>query len=539
METIKKIFNRQTFLKLFVSITFATINAFLLFGEHSALSIISVWIGSLIIWYVLTSLAIRFFPVISNYIRDFSKKIDATIEHYLSGKKLFFAIWLVIIVAWIIPFLALYPGTFGYDSPLELAYWDGSVEMSDHHPVFHTVLLGLLYDLGCNWFGSPNGGVVLFSIIQGLIVSSSIAYSIYIIKNKGASSIFVIVALAWTIFNPYIQALTFNSTKDILFAAFFLYFITLFYCHIVEKKSNVVRLVFMSVTGLLMCLLRHQGVYILFVLLLFVIFAPKKTNIKKIRTVIVIVSILLVTEMFNYVIHNVLEYEPGDSREMLSVPMQQMAYVCKLKIDGESVYITDEQFENVKEFIPEEGIMVYDKRCADNVKSTFETDVFKENIGRNVKTYIQLGFQNKKEYLYAFKSLVSGYLNPEDREYNHLIYEYPFPQLGYTMYRDSILERYYGFLEDSTSNMIFKKVPLLSVLYDMGLSIYLLVLLVGLCIYRKDYRLWLIVLPMFLFLLSLFLGPVALIRYMYPLMILTPFLVFQIIGKNTWVNNRD
>lgn len=537
METIKKIFNRQTFLKLFVSITFATINAFLLYGEYNTISIISVWVGSLIIWYVLTSLALRFLPSFFGYVRKFSEKIDVTIDCYLSGKKLFFAIWGIIIIAWIIPYLALYPGTFGYDSPLELAYWDGSVEMSDHHPVFHTVFLGLLYDLGCNWFGAPNGGVVLFCIIQGLIVSSSIAYCIYIMKNKGASSVFVIVALVWVIFNPYVQTLTFNSTKDILFASFFLYFITLFYCHIAEGKSNIPRLIFIFLTGLLMCLLRHQGVYILFVLLLFVIFAPKKINIKKVRTVIVIVCILLVTETFNYVIHNVLEYEPGDSREMLSVPMQQMAYVCWLKINGESVYVTDEQLENVEEFIPEKGILVYNKRCADNVKSTFETDIFKDNLGRNIKTYIQLGFQNKKEYLFAFKNLVSGYLNPEDREYNNLIYEYPFPQLGYTMHRDSILKGYYDFLEENTSEMVYKKIPLLSVLYDVGLSIYLLTLMIGLCIYRKDYKLWLIVLPMFLFLLSLFLGPVALIRYMYPLIILTPFIVFLIIRRTTSVNN--
>lgn len=533
MKALKKIINKNFFLKLFISVTFATINAFLLYGEFDNISVFIVWCSSIIIWYILTGLSIRFFPIASDYICNKSKRIDEVIEKYFSGWKLFFLIWAIIIIAWIIPFLALYPGTIGYDSPLELAYWNGSVKMTDHHPVSHTVFLGVIYDIGCYFWGEPNGGVVLFSIIQGLIVSSSIAYCLYVIKNKGASSIFVIVSLLWGVFNPYVQSLTFNSTKDILFAAFFLYFITMFYCYIVEKDKSIIRLVLLFATGLLMCLLRHQGVYILFLLLVFVIFTPKRTNIKKIRTIIVITCILLIVEMFNYVVHNVLKYEPGDTREMLSVPMQQMAYVCNLKINGEQVNITDEQFDDVEKIIPEDGIRAYEAYCADNVKSKFNTDVFKANLGGNIKTYLQIGINNKGRYLYAFKNLISGYLEPKDRKYNDLIYAYPFSGLGHIIHREPIAEWYYDILVDNTSEGLYEKIPLLSILYDVGLSIYLLILLVGLCIYRKDYRLWLIILPMLLFLLSLFLGPAALIRYIYPLIILTPFLVFHIIRKAT------
>lgn len=528
----KKIFNKSLLLKIYISFVFASLSSFPLYGDLSNYTILLIWIISFVIWFALASIASIFCPKLLTYIRDKSVKLDSFVDKYVGGIKLFFVLWLIIVVLWIVPYLALFPGTFGNDGPLQIYMWEGYIEMTDHHPFFHTLVMGVIYDIGVTLFGSSNAGIALFTAIQGVLVASSIAFFLYTIRKYGASCIYVLLSLAWVVFNPFIQAQTFSCTKDIFFGVFMLYFCTLLYCYLKKEKTSIGILIALGITGLLMCLVRHQGIYIFAVVLIFVVFAPRNSNIKKVRVCVVLMCIIVAAESFNFVVHNYLGFKSGDPREMLCVPMQQMAYVCNLKLDGQSVDVSDEQLRIIDSFIPEEGIRAYKDNNADFVKSTFDTEAFRSNLPENIKTYVQLGVQNKGRYLYAFKQLINGYLDSQSREYSGLMFAYTYQsQYELTVYRDSKIEGYYNYLVDSTVGLGYKNVPLMSVLCDIGLSIWLMVIIVGLAVYRKDYKLWLLVLPMLLFLISLFLGPAVLIRYIFPMLILTPLMGYLIVNK--------
>lgn len=531
---LQNIVNKNNILKLYIAFVFASLNVFPVYRDIPTMSLFWMWIASFVIWFVIISLVITFGGKFIDYIKAKFVKLDNLLEKHLSGIKLFFAIWIVIVIAWILPYLSLFPGTFGYDAPLQLLQWQGAMEMTDHHPVTHTFLLGVIYSLGVKIFGTANAGIALYTAIQGVLVASSISYCLYALRRQGAGAIYILLTLIWIVFNPFLQALTFNCTKDIVFGAFWVFFIAAFYNYLKSDNQSVAVVLVLGLSGILMCLLRHQGVYILFILLLFVVFAPKKINIRKLKTALIIICILVVAEGFNIICHNVLDYESGDSREMLSVPMQQMAYVCKQKIEGQPIDVTDEQLNQVESFIPKSGIMAYKENTADDVKSTFDTDSFKDNIGDNLKVYLQLGWQNKGSYVYAFKNLINGYLNDDKRSYAGLMYLYTFEsEYDMDIHRDSLVPSYYDTLVANTVNLRYRNIPLMSLIYNSCLSIWLLVVLVGLSVYRKDYKLWLVVIPLLLYLVSLFLGPVALIRYMYPLILLTPLLVFLIMkGEN-------
>ncbi|MBO4679728.1 MAG: hypothetical protein J5626_08665 [Lachnospiraceae bacterium] len=99
----------------------------------------------------------------------------------------------------------------------------------------------------------------------------------------------------------------------------------------------------------------------------------------------------------------------------------------------------------------------------------------------------------------------------------------------FEIHSDSADTDYYNLLDYYTSDLGYEDIPLMSVLYNPGLITWLIAALVGLSFYRRDYKLWLAALPMLLFLVSLFLGPVALVRYIYPLILLVPFTGFLMI----------
>lgn len=528
---LQKIINKNNILKLYIAFIFASLNILPFYRDISSLSLFGLWIASFIVWFILASCVMAFGGKLVEYVKDRFKKLDSVLDKHLSGIKIFFVIWGILVLAWILPYLSLFPGTFGYDAPLQLLQWQGTMEMTDHHPVTHTFLLGVIYNFGVKVFGTANAGIALFTGIQGLLVTSAISYSLYILRKQGASAIYILLSLIWVVFNPFLQALTFNCTKDIMFGAFFVYFIMTFYNYVKSDTKNIATIIIVVLSGILMCLLRHQGVYILFVLLIFVVFAPKRINIKKLKTAIIIICIFVVAEGFSIICHNVLNYESGDSREMLSVPIQQMAYVCKQKIEGQPIDVTEEQLEQVESFIPEAGIMSYKENTADDVKSTFDTNSFKDNIADNLKTYLQLGWQNKGSYIYAFKNLINGYINDDKRSYAGLMYLYTFKsEYDMDIHRDSIVPSYYDSLVANTVDLRYRNIPLMSVIYNSCISIWLLVILIGLSVYRRDYKLWLVVIPLLLYLMTLFLGPVALVRYMYPLILLTPLLIYLIVG---------
>lgn len=530
---------REIFLEIYIAIVFASFTAFPFYGDMGMAKLLRIWIYAAIVWFAITWVLIKRCDYLVGWLHNSFAKLDERMAG-LKDWTFYLLAWGIIIIAWIPAFLALYPGIFGYDAPLQLCQWMGTMEMTDHHPVAHTALLGILYNIGSTISGSPNGGIALYTIVQALCVTSALAYVVYVMRRFGASSIYILLSLIWMAFNPFLKVLSFNSTKDIFYGVMMAYFMMLLYQWLMLDSVNRRMMISLISSGILMCLFRHQGVYVLAVFAIFALFmknadGAKLLKSKKWMTVISIVIIILVTEAFSVFCHKVMHFEPGDSREMLSLPMQQMAYVCDLKLEGQPVDVTDEDLAQVERFIPRDGIESYENNTADPVKSTFDTETFKSDLIGNVALYIRLGIHNPGEYIYAFGNMIGGYVDSERMPYLGLMFLYTFEDQykdNVDIYKDSHLSSYYDLLTYETVGLGYRNIPLMSLLYRSGLCVWLLVALVGVTIYRRNYRLWLLVLPMVLYMASLLLGPVALIRYLYPLIMLVPFMIYLLFGKN-------
>ena len=82
--------------------------------------------------------------------------------------------------------LASWPGIFSYDSGWQLTgFVDGNV--TGHHPILHTFLLGICRMAGRSLFGSNNAGALLYSLLQMMLLSAMYAYVCYYLKKKAGS----------------------------------------------------------------------------------------------------------------------------------------------------------------------------------------------------------------------------------------------------------------------------------------------------------------------------------------------------------------
>lgn len=131
---------------------------------------------------------------------------------------------------------------------------------------------------------------------------------------------------------------------------------------------------FAVIVFVLMSIFRNNGYYVFLILIPFLGIACRK-HIKKLFVVLVIVVALV--QLYRGSFSNVLDVRPGDSREMLSIPMQQIARVYQFH--QEDLNIKDKNL--ILELIEEEQLILhYDSHKSDTVKAGFRTDVFQKNV---------------------------------------------------------------------------------------------------------------------------------------------------------------
>ena len=516
---------KKIWLVAYLTVVFAVLTSFPLYRNRESDNPYVSFLLAAFIWFMILAC---FLVVIKPVRKAISEKLAAFEERFdkISSFQLFLISWGFISLCWILPYLALFPGTLGYDSPLQLCQYLGTMEMTDHHPVAHTVLLGSVINLGRSLFGSYNAGVALFTALQGLAVTSVLSYSIYEMRKRSVSLAFCILGILWMAFNPFLQMLSFNCTKDILFGVAFSYFVISFYDCLVsedeDKKSRVRDMVFVGTFGIIMCLFRHQGVYIVAAVLVMALFLKKRRK----ETLVCLGMVFVIYEVYSFGIHGIFGYEAVDKREMLSVPMQQMAYVCKLKVDGADMDISEDQFNRVLTFISEDAILNYQPDSADPVKSEFDTKAFLAEPGANIGTYLSIGIHNSKAYIEAFKNMVGPYIRTQDNNYLGLMALYTYTdQYTVDIERNSKARNYYENLLYNSVYMGYRDLPLASMLFYPGLCIWLLFAGFGVQVYNRSYAGVLVVVAMLLYFMSLLLGPTALVRYLYPLILLVPFMV--------------
>lgn len=299
--------------------------------------------------------------------------------------------WILLLLAWMPAYIALYPGTFGYDTPIQMEEYFGYRPLDSHHPLLHTFIMGTFMKLGDAVFQSYSRGLAMFTFVQGLVVTNGLACLLLFLKKRGLPKVFLVLSLLWLMFHPFLQVLTFNSTKDILFGAAFLHFMIAFSEMIgrngEKEQEHTGQKAYLLTSAVLMCLLRNQGIYILLITTLMCIFLRiRKKGMYKSLT-----GAIFISAMYFLFCAHVLQIPAGDMREMLSLPMQQIARVCSESLTGNlEKEMPPKWLEAAEKIIPKENILTYQPNSADAVKDGFQTDILRKDPSRYIFMLVKI-----------------------------------------------------------------------------------------------------------------------------------------------------
>lgn len=461
----------------------------------------------------------------------------------------------VIMLCWIPVFLAYYPSVFAYDADGQF-YQFLAHDYSTHHPLLHTLFLGLFFKLGSRMPGSYSAGMALHSIVQMLLMAVAFAYILTILYREKTSWVMRLFLCIFYALFPTNSILALSTTKDVLFSGLvLLYTMKLYQWYYNKKKCTGTFLFVFVMLSVVMLLFRNNAIYAFLVSQPFVFMAmPRSASVgerasgikeKKVpengaaakRYAAVVAVTLLLFILSSIGLKTVTQAQNGSPREMLSIPLQQMARTRVLHEQNISPEIRAE----LDTYIPSEWVFAaYNPYLADPVKNRA---VIHDNPVGFMKTWIRLGLQFPLSYVDAFLENSIGYWYLADTTHSTIYGKGTESGFGYLSTDNrpvpagcEIIEHSYlpglrAFMERIVSDNEYQKIPVLSVIFAPAFYWWLLCLYFAFFLYRKEYEKLIPTFFLILYYFTLLLSPAALIRYMYPLVVTVPMMLCLISAK--------
>lgn len=451
-----------------------------------------------------------------------------------SEYQVWLACTILILTCWMPVFLAYYPSVFAYDAEGQL-YQVIAHDYSTHHPLLHTLFLGAFFRLGGQALGSYSAGMAVHSVVQMLLMACAFGYTLAYLYRTGVPVYLRTVLLLFYALFPTNSILSLSTTKDVLFSAVVLLY-TIAVHHMVAghfAKKDWIAYVVLSV---FLLLFRNNAIYA-YVLSVPVVYTglrrekgdgkPQDALLRKkyLRASILALVLFAVSSL---ALKASLEAQDGSPREMLSIPLQQLA---RTRVEAEET-LQPEMRQELDGYISSDWVFVaYNPYLADPVKNRA---VIHDNPAGLINAWIKLGIQHPQIYIDAFLDNSVGYWFLEDRThaqiygigtdsgFGYLSTDNRVMPAGCEIVEHSYLPRLRAAMERVVSDNVYQKLPVVRVIFAPAFYWWLLCMYIAVVIYRRKYKLLLPVAFLVVYYMTLLLSPTVLIRYMYPFVVTTP-----------------
>ncbi|MCR5739184.1 MAG: DUF6020 family protein [Lachnospiraceae bacterium] len=456
--------------------------------------------------------------------------------------RIAFIVFLAVIQAcWFPAFLAYYPAIMSYDFNRQFGEAvSGYQWFFEYQPLIHTFLIRMFYLLGTK-MGSVAGGMAAFALLQSLVLSASVsACLVYIYKKTGrAPACFWLAAFSLLPFNP---VLAISMTKDILFTAFFAFMILILVK--MREKMNAGLVICFFAVGILNILFRNNAAYALLFLVPAFLLAFRDMR-KRLLTAFMAVLMIVCGLGTKTFIRNAMDAIPGSEIEMYSVPIVQMVRVIKYQQDN----LTPEQWQILADHITDFCWGEYNPSIADGPKGNvalYNAQAWEGDKIDLLRDYLTIGLAYPNDYIDAWIGLTIGYWFMDDVTHAEMLGAgddtdlgllYTFNASACSAYPDGIESHsYLPGLRNMYSHIVngnsYYDWPVISLFMKPAFYLWLFVLAIFACIYRRN-KTGILVLtyPVFYF-LTMLLGPCVNFRYMYPFVVIVPVLIAMALSEN-------
>ncbi len=441
--------------------------------------------------------------------------------------------FVLIIIMWMPSFIAAFPGVFSYDAPHQLwQFASPNGIIANNQPIVSSLLLYLIMKTGYLLFGRTwEAGLILYLIIQIVLFALTFSYiSVKYIKNKSLALYIIMLLIIG--FYPANQLFVINAAKDVMYSLFFLWFVMVFVdimkAIYEDRKISMKQYVFFGVIALLLLFWRNNSVYALILTIPFM-FLLIKGHKKVIKLIMVSAGVILVYMFVTKCVYKWMGFGSSSIVESLAIPEQQLAYTY---IESKDT-LTDEQIEFIENLMPEGFESNYLSTNSDFIRPQLSVEYINSIGFKNfIKYWFQIGVNHKRLYIDAFLNNTRGYWYPY----------YQFSRLGsdrYIEYENSqyatgiITQRYMmntklsDFYYNLSDKYIVGNYKCISWFTSIAFSFWMTIVVTGYALYKRKKELMLVYIFIWWIWLTLFAGPLALMRYAYPFTITIPFLLFE------------
>ena len=354
----------------------------------------------------LLSVAFRMLDTMNNRIVRNTAACPRAVASAFPGSHPFAFCALVLAVCWLPYFIVYFPGSLPYDAVRSLNQFVAGAPLENHHPVLINMLYAILYRTGTavgfvlgQDLASPLSpdNLGLFAIVSFQTVVCVFAFSgvVRFVDRSHAPATFAWVALGFFALFPAWGIFAQNAFKDTLFNGVFSLFVLV--CgwvllpaarpavfarrdvrhgraagvqlsgktDVVTRQSERSLWALLFLVGILVCLTRNNGVYLVApTLLLVCVFARGKQAVAVLAGVLV-----LYVGVISFLWPAIGVDMKGNSKEMLSIPFQQTArYVATYPDD-----VTDEERAAIDAVLPYDQLAeLYMPDLSDPVKESFK-----------------------------------------------------------------------------------------------------------------------------------------------------------------------
>lgn len=492
-----------------------------------------------IIWSFATlikiiALSVSIFPLnylLLKYIDEFKIQKSDNINY----KKIFVITFLIILFFNFLVFLALYPGEYGYDAGFQIMeILEKDVQITSHFSLLFSFILAKVVNLGKVLFGSYQVGFGIYCFLQMTFLSYvATKITVFCTKRIPNKIIYFINVLFFSFF-PLYTLMSISAAQDSVFAGLFC-LIILNVIELIENKDywkNKLKPISLGILIFLLCLIRNNGFYCILISIPFIFLACKN---KKVVVLLIFIIPLFAYKIYSGPVFNILDVTKTDTfREMLSIPSQQFArvYNYNLKV------FSKEKLKQLKKFYPEINdfkYYTYRQSIADPTKSVLNNKYVKSNLKDYISLWTSIGVKDPENYVEAFLLNSLGFWYP-NKNYNDDRMYHPYIEIEMMdaakwnpryvqIKRESKFPIYEKILNITIGKNAWKCIPVISTIFTTGTYFIIFIFLFLLTILRRNFKYMLPISIILGLYATLFLSPVALFRYCFPIIMVSPLMI--------------
>lgn len=444
------------------------------------------------------------------------------------NKHPFLFCFIIILICWLPYIISFYPAILSPDPSYQIMQFfhidnkystysillDPSVIITNHHPVIHTLLLGSMVKIG-TLLGSVNIGLFLYSIIQILILSSTLSYTIVFLKNIKIPKKYLLLCLIIYALTPVFPFYSMSTVKDVIFGSLIILYIISIYQFMNKKEITFKDMLKELLLMILVILFRNNGFHVILLSFPFLLFYKNKKQI-----LMIFLLMLTFNITYNKVILPYFKITPSSIREVLSIPFQQTARYAN-EYDSE---LSEKDKKIIDQILEYDTLATrYNPELADPVKNKFNRyyksedlkeyfKVWKKGLFKHPITYIEATVHNTYGYFYPFKT----------NWYFYHKYDTRIVKKGFDYHYNSLSSER-NFLTIIAT--IFPYIPVIGFLVNIGFNSWILLFMACYLIYQKQYKSLVVLLPSFVLLLVCVASPAnTYFRYALPNIFAMPLL---------------